>query len=222
LNELNLGNNPIGPYGARALAEATGLKELTRLTLGGYRHQLGNSDELLATHQLPRLTSLELDRAEAAAWRVEVLAAAPRGTALRRLVLRHTHLESEAVRKLAGCPRLTDLRELVLDFTQLQGIGAAALAASPYLAELRVLSLRFNRIGNKGATALARGPWRRLEAVDLCWNEIRDVGVVTLVASPLGKHTSVLNLDRNKYGKVGREALRRRRVRAWPLKEESA
>lgn len=217
LNELNLSDNPIDEGGIQALARGPSLSELTHLTVGsGYHHALQASDELLASAHLPRLASLTVFSLRGGSWRAEVLAAAPRGTALRRLSMHGPRLDAKSARKLAACPRLADLHELALRYTQLGDDATRALAASPFLTDLHVLSLASNAVGDHGAAALAAAPWRRLTTLDLGWNNIGDRGVRALVASPVGKHASILNLEGNSFGEEGKRLLSRRRVRTWP------
>ena len=83
-----------------------------------------------------------------------------------------------------------------------------------------MLGLRSNQVGDRGAAALAKGRWRRLEVLELGCNNIGDAGVKALVASPLGRHVSVLTFEANRHGQAGRALLRRRRARPWPAAEE--
>lgn len=141
---LGLQWNEIGERGARTLANAATLSQVEELRLGN--NPLGDEGAraVLASPHLGRLRVLELSgglgepRLSAAVWRT--LVDAPVTGTLEALDLSRTALGAEGARALAAAP-LARLRRLDLSGSDLGDEGALALAHSPFLDALEWLNL---------------------------------------------------------------------------------
>jgi uncharacterized protein (TIGR02996 family) len=127
VEELNFGDNNLGPEGMRVLAAA----------------------------RLPQLRGLHLLRTRPGVEGVEALAVAGGDAGLFGLTLGGNNLPAAAARVLARAPGLSNLRVLDLRENRLGDAGAAALADSPHLRNLVQLDLAENGIEDDGALALA-------------------------------------------------------------------
>jgi uncharacterized protein (TIGR02996 family) len=132
LDHLDLSNNPLGPDGATALAEARAVRGVRVLKLGQTRPGPAG---------------------------VKVLAASGVLAGVRWLDLSANRLGPVAVRKLAESRHARGLRVLDLSDNPVGDNGAAALAASPHLAGLVELDLEDAGVGDAGMVALADGPY---------------------------------------------------------------
>jgi uncharacterized protein (TIGR02996 family) len=130
VDELDLGDNHLGPTGAAALAAA----------------------------RLPLLRTLRLQRTGLRAEGVRELGAAGFAGGLRSLSLGGNHLGPAAAAALAASPTLAGLRVLDLADNRLGDRGAEALAESPHLANLALLDVSENGIEARGLVALAASP----------------------------------------------------------------
>jgi uncharacterized protein (TIGR02996 family) len=130
VEELDLGENNLGPEGVAAVAAA----------------------------QLPLLRSLHLMQVRPGEEGVRTLAGSELLAGLRSLSLNGNNLGPGAAAALAGSAGSANLRALDLRDNRLGDRGAASLANSPHLANLLHLDLSGNEIEDAGADALAESP----------------------------------------------------------------
>ncbi len=173
-------SRPLGPEGARALAEGRP-EALTELDL--YNHAIGP---------------------EGAA----ALAGSPALRRLETLKLTGNGIGPDGARALAASVYLSGLRALELSQNRIGSEGLSALAASDYLSGLRVLRLDDNGIDDSGLKALAEsGHLHGLVSLDLGQNSIGDEGARALARSGRMSKLAVLKLNRNKLSAASVEAL---------------
>jgi uncharacterized protein (TIGR02996 family) len=234
LSDLDLTGAPLGAGGARTLAAAPALANLTALVLE--RCPLGDGVRALASSpHLARLKILDLGYTGLGSAGLEDLAESANLPGLRSLRLTGNGCRDKGARALAQAPFLPQLTALDLGSNGIGGPGLAALTAAPHLRRLRELNLSDNfigpatlgallrlpqmgqlrrldlgrvRLGPQGVRALAELPeLARLRALGLSGNLLGDEGVQALAASPYLSRLRELDLGGNGISPPGAEAL---------------
>jgi uncharacterized protein (TIGR02996 family) len=152
VEELDLGDNNLGPDGVAALARGR-LPALRSLRLARTRPDQGGLSALAGSVSFPELRSLSLAGNVLGPHVVGALASAPVKN-LRVLDLSGNRVGDPGVLRLAGSPRLRNLLVLDLSEALVGSEGAEALADSPHLAGLLHLNLAGNPIGPSAADRL--------------------------------------------------------------------
>jgi Ran GTPase-activating protein (RanGAP) involved in mRNA processing and transport len=206
LRALNLGSNPLSGEGVRALAARPlhGLESL-RLTACSVDEQ--DVRVLLASQNMPALTSLHLDHNQASPALGHAIANRLHPFALGRLMLGYNHLTDAGVIALAQQPALASLHTLHLQQCELSAEACRALATSPYLRGLEQLSLNHNIIRDAGAAWLADGEWPALRSLELWRCGVSDAGARALARAPWVAGLVHLDLTDNPIYQEGRDAL---------------
>jgi uncharacterized protein (TIGR02996 family) len=183
LRELCLIMNEIGPAGVAALVKTSALASLTRLLFDspigpyGARH--------LAEMGSTSLRELDLRGCEIGDEGLTALAMSSNLVEVTALELAGNGISDAGAKALAESPYLQNLVVLDLSSNSIGPKGAEALAASPVLRNLRRLDLSRNKIGSRGGHALARSPHLgRLVNLRLSDCKIFDKAARTLAASP--------------------------------------
>jgi uncharacterized protein (TIGR02996 family) len=194
LEWLDLGQNRLDEAGARALADASGLPNLRHLDVSSVRVRPDGLRALLQNGGLKRLTTLCATLYSAdwrGFWSVE-----PSAHLRGRLELRLNGWEDLLTdefhdsRLLAACAGLS-----FLDYGRLGDKGAMKLVASPALAGLRSLELRQCDLTDRTAVAIGQSPHLKgLTRLALPFNRLTRVGIEALVAGPLGRRLTHLDL----------------------------
>jgi uncharacterized protein (TIGR02996 family) len=170
LRRLDLSNNGLREFGARALAEAAHLGDLVELDL--HSNELNDlcAQALANSARLPRLTRLGLaNNNDIGPAGVRELLAAP-DKPLNGLDLSRFFDRSALAQEVSSCPKAVRLRELSLagirpdrEHPERTGVhvgrpGVRALTGSPYLTNLDTLDLSYNGIGAAELEAFAAPP----------------------------------------------------------------
>jgi uncharacterized protein (TIGR02996 family) len=183
LSALDIGDNPLGPASAAALAGSRTMPQLT--SLSAWRTRLGN-DGLVA------------------------LIESPLAQALNHVELMNAGVGNRVAVALARSPLMARLYgpQLNLSMNRIGDAGAKALAECEHLARFGELLLRENAIGNAGAKALAASPFvRNLTYFDLWKNRVGDAGARALAASEYLDRVRDLSLRDNAITAGGASAL---------------
>lgn len=115
---------------------------------------------------------------------IELLAASPNVSGVRRLMLLANAIGDRGAQALATSPSLIGLTSLQLSANRIGDAGAAALAHSDSLRGLTELNLACNRIGDPGAQAFLTTQLPALERLTLFDNP----AISDRVASELVRH----------------------------------
>jgi uncharacterized protein (TIGR02996 family) len=174
LRFCDLRENHLSDSGVRALAEGTGLSQLTGLCLAGNDLTAEGIAEL--AESLPaELALLDLGSNRLGARGVRALVHSPAAAGLVRLALHYAQLGDGGVAALAGCSALANLTFLDLDDNGIGDEGLRALAESPHLGKLTALCLAGNAITHAGLAAFAESPlFARLELLDVAGNPVQE------------------------------------------------
>ncbi|MBX9627668.1 MAG: hypothetical protein K2X82_27965, partial [Gemmataceae bacterium] len=142
LDHLDLSNNPLGPDGVAALAEARGVRGVSVLKLGETKAGVAGVEALAASGVLAGVRWLDLSGNRLGPVAVGKLAGSRQARGLRVLKLSDNRVEDKGAAALAASPHLAGLVELDLEDAGVKDAGMIALAESPHLDNLVRLDLR--------------------------------------------------------------------------------
>jgi uncharacterized protein (TIGR02996 family) len=163
--------------------------------------------EILSAERRPRLESLAFGSCGLAGPAAEALASTPGLARLRYLDLSGNELEVAYLAQLLASPHWPALRWLSLSYNPIGRDGVRALAGCPKLAGVTRLGLTAVRMGAAGVTDLIGSPYLgSLRRLEVCGNQLRDDGVLALVAGSLPP-LAELNLQANELTDRGLRAL---------------
>lgn len=194
----------------RMLLASPHLDRLTALDLRGHGIETAGVRALVASALMPQLRVLDLRQNRAVGdHAVRALAAASSAAGLHTLDLSHTNVTAHGVGDLFGSACLTGLRELDVGAFNAYGPGELAdrLVESPVRGNLTALGLG-NHLMGPGLLwrLLAVSGRERLARLDLsgCGLDARSAEPIAAVP---GGRLAVLNLNRNRLGPLGLQAL---------------
>jgi uncharacterized protein (TIGR02996 family) len=143
LKVLDLTESRIGLGGMRALSGSNRLEGLTDLNLSGNFADLGDKglEALARATSLPRLVRLSLARNQLGTDDLDILADSPRLERLEILDLSHNRLPGEALAALLYSPAVRNLRRLHLGGNAIHAAALREIADSPRLERLEILDL---------------------------------------------------------------------------------
>jgi uncharacterized protein (TIGR02996 family) len=192
LEWLDLSANRLTDAGARALADATGLPNLTTLIVARNQFSAEGLRALLQNVGLKRLRSLSLNVQGNGAgfWAIR-----PAEHLRGRLELRADSWDDVRPAELTDSPLLAACVRLTLAGGQAGDQTAAALAAAPSAVGLRALELLNCGLKDVGVRALANSTrLTNLRRLSLAEHRVTKAGVKDLLASPLGRQLTHLDL----------------------------
>lgn len=208
LKRLKVGYNVVAGEDAHPLFCSPHLTALEELEIGNL-----NIDAMTGVGfgAFPKLRALDLSSAafEGTGFALLVSHEFP---ALEVLTLNSTRLTPGNIQALAGAPCAARLRELHLDEVDTGIAGLAALVQGRF-PKLETLVLSRNRLGARGAAVLGLSAKRFPALTNLkLWDcNITPEGVADLVRGKLTANLTALDLQYNKIGPAGAEALAKSR-----------
>jgi len=243
LMALRVPDNNIGNEGISALFDAGSLTSLVELDLTerGYSrygqdpilHAAG-IERLAVWPGLTRLRSLTLSGNDVGRDGLRALLRSPRASGLKKLALRATRLDGQAMQEfgaarpelqldildlgenllrdlgaayLADASCLRELKVLDLDSCEMSLSAARRLAKAPFLGSLRQLNVNNNSFGSKGLHVLLEQKPAALHTLQIVHNGLDDKGVAKLAKSPASGTLLELNLAFNGLGDHAAQAL---------------
>ncbi len=198
LEELELGSVKLGDEGAKMVARAPVLRQLTHLgfTCSGLSGE--GVKALVSSPHLTKLETLNLFSNKGTSAAAQAIAASSTLSGLRQLVLSNNQITDEGVEALAKSANLSRLRSLILRANSLTIKGVKALAESPVLGRLRSLDLGYQSLQDDAARALASSKTlTNLQSLVLVSNKITGEGARALASSPGLANLAELDLRRN-------------------------
>jgi uncharacterized protein (TIGR02996 family) len=210
LTELRLvGNNKLELNDLEALLGAPSFPRLTALALGSGKFGDAGAKTVAAATVLRELTQLDVPSCGLTSAGVAALAQSPNLTKLRALELFSNKGTSAAAVAVATSPVMANLRRLGLSNNGITDEGAEALARSKHLTQLCSLSLRANQITDKGIAALAASSTlRHLESLDLAFLGLTDEAAKALAGSSTLSNIESMDVSRHKLSQAGATLLR--------------
>lgn len=186
LTRLNLSGNRIGAAGVHALAESENLSQVTDLDLTANRVRDSGVRALALSRFTGNLHRLRLAENEIGGPGVRAILDSDGFGRLKRLSLDKNYIGNSTALAIAEAPLLEQITHLSLG-QDLGDEAIAAIAQSKLAAQLEALDFTGNRITDRALEALADSTsLRALHRLRLCSPLIREDGLLTLLASPLG------------------------------------
>lgn len=207
LTRLSLSGSWISEESATALAASPHLSALTHLDLARCGINAAGADALAASPHLTNLHHLDLSACKICGEGLVALLASPYLGGLTHLSLAACQLDAHDIAALAASPGLAGLTHLDLSNNKLSDVSLETLAASTTRAGLTSLMLEGCHIDDAGLAALTTSHPRGWTCLDLSKNQISDVGLTVLAASPNLATLETLNLSSNEFNDEGVIAL---------------